>query len=76
MGDRGLQTAGVPGFPRICRGNAGLPTLFDALVLPASTGRFGLLFTSNGLLINWQLVSLAQAGNEITQDSLKRDGCC
>jgi len=45
-------------------------------VLPASTGRFGLLFTSNGLLINWQLVSLAQAGNEITQDSLKRDGCC
>jgi hypothetical protein len=75
MGYRGLQTAGVPGFPRICRGNAGLPSLFDALVLSVSARRFGLLFISNGLVINWQLVSLAQAGNEITQDSLKRDGC-
>jgi hypothetical protein len=39
LGYRGLQAAGVPGFPQIRRGNAGLPFLFDALaVLSDSTG--------------------------------------
>lgn len=33
MGYRRLQTAGVPGFLRIRRGNAGSPRLFDDSVL-------------------------------------------
>ena len=49
---------------------------FASPVTPRRGWEMWLCGTDCFVCCNPQLVSLAQAGNEITQDSLKREGCC